>query len=43
MLDLSAGLVGSGAPLQLVTNTDPPSLDIYSGGTVSVLAIILSE
>ena len=43
VLDLSAGLVGSGEPLQLVTNTDPPSLDVYSGGTVSVLSIILSE
>ena len=43
VLDLSVGLVGSGAPLQLVTNTDPPSLDVYSGGVVSVLSIILSE
>ena len=43
VLDLSVGLVGSGEPLQLVTNTDPPSLDVYSGGVVSVLSIILSE
>ena len=40
VMDLVAGMAGSGAPVTITDGQDPPSSQMYSGGVVSVNCVI---